>query len=88
MTEWVVIGGGETICPGRHLAKHEIFIVCALILSQFELECAGWMTTDGRTSDRPGQNDKKLAGAGALPPDRDMKIRWKKIERGSARGEE
>ncbi|KAG8165821.1 hypothetical protein KVR01_004373 [Diaporthe batatas] len=76
-------GGGETICPGRHLAKHQIFIVCALIVSQYELECAGWVTNGGRTSSRPGQNDRKFAGAGALPPDRDMKIRWRKIQQGS-----
>lgn len=83
MANLVFLGGGETICPGRHLAKHEIFIVCALIVSQYKLEFADWMTTDGKTSDRPGQNDKKFAGAGALPPDRDMKIRWRKIEQGS-----
>lgn len=54
-------------------------MVCALIVSQYELECAGWTMANGKTSDRPGQNDRKYSGAGALPPDRDTRIRWRKI---------
>lgn len=58
-------------------------MVCALIVSQYEVQCAGWTTADGKISDRPGQNDRKYSGAGALPPDRDMRIRWRKINRAS-----
>lgn len=35
---WIPYGGGENICPGRHFAKHEIFLTFAALLTQFDIE--------------------------------------------------
>ncbi|KAH8203207.1 hypothetical protein TruAng_002612 [Truncatella angustata] len=73
-------GGGISICPGRQFAKHEMLATLGLIISKFDLESAEWTNLDdGSTSDRPGVNDQRFAGGGAMPPDRDMKVRWKRI---------
>ncbi|KAK8134462.1 cytochrome P450 [Apiospora sp. TS-2023a] len=73
-------GGGANICPGRQLAKHEIFTTVATIVSRFELEVLGWTNpADGSPSDRAAESDLRYCGAGAMPPDRDLKIRWKRI---------
>ncbi|KAK8093992.1 hypothetical protein PG997_000677 [Apiospora hydei] len=72
-------GGGANICPGRQLAKHEIFTTVALIVSRFELEVLGWTNpVNGAPSDRAAQSDLRYCGAGAMPPDRDLRIRWKR----------
>ncbi|KAK8039690.1 cytochrome P450 [Apiospora rasikravindrae] len=73
-------GGGANICPGRQLAKHEIFTTAATIVSRFELEVLGWTNpADGSHSDRAAESDLRYCGAGAMPPDRDLKVRWKRI---------
>ncbi|RYP42015.1 hypothetical protein DL768_010408 [Monosporascus sp. mg162] len=72
-------GGGVSICPGRQFAKHEMFTTLALIVSKFDLEFVKWTKLDGSPSDRPGANDESYAGGGAMPPDRDMKVRWRRI---------
>ncbi|KAI1390114.1 cytochrome P450 [Hypoxylon trugodes] len=72
-------GGGNTICPGRHFAKHEVMATVALIISNFDIEFLEWTQLDGSPSDRLPRNDPRYCGAGAMPPDRDMRIRWKRI---------
>ncbi|KAF4624105.1 hypothetical protein G7Y89_g14068 [Cudoniella acicularis] len=73
-------GGGQQICPGRHFAKHEILITIALLVSKFEIEVVGWTKLDGSPSEREAGSDARFSGAGAMPPDRDLKMRWKKIK--------
>lgn len=70
-------GGGANICPGRQLAKVEIFTTVALIVSRFDIELVGWTNPDGSPSSRAAESDLRYSGAGAMPPDRDMMIRWK-----------
>ncbi|KAK3317496.1 putative cytochrome P450 [Cercophora scortea] len=72
-------GGGQQICPGRHLAKHEIFTVIALLVSKFEIEPLEWTNTDGSPSLRAARGDPRFSGIGAMPPDRDLKMRWTRI---------
>ncbi|KAK7978072.1 25-hydroxycholesterol 7-alpha-hydroxylase [Apiospora saccharicola] len=70
-------GGGANICPGRQLAKHEIFATVATVVSPFDLEVLGWINpADGSPTDRAAESDLRYCGAGALPPDRGLKIRW------------
>ncbi|RYP10035.1 hypothetical protein DL765_008234 [Monosporascus sp. GIB2] len=78
-TSFFPYGGGYALCPGRHFAKREIMMAVAIILAKFDIEFAGWTHMDGSESDRPPQNDQRYAGAAAMPPDRDMKIRWKRL---------
>ncbi|KAK8077949.1 hypothetical protein PG996_004119 [Apiospora saccharicola] len=70
-------GGGANICPGRQLAKHEIFATVATVVSRFDLEVLGWINpADGSPTDRAAESDLRYCGAGAMPPDRGLKIRW------------
>ncbi|KAI0015380.1 putative cytochrome P450 [Xylariomycetidae sp. FL0641] len=71
-------GGGVNICPGRQLAKYEILTTIALIVSQFEIELVGWTKLDGTPSNRVAESDLRYSGAGAMPPDRDMRIRLRR----------
>jgi hypothetical protein len=50
-----------------------------LLVTKFDIEFVEWTYPDGRHSDRPALNDEQYAGAVAMPPDRDMKVRWKRI---------
>lgn len=35
---WIPYGGGPRACPGRHFAKREIMMICALMVSMFDIE--------------------------------------------------
>ncbi|KAK4173622.1 putative cytochrome P450 E-class, group IV [Triangularia setosa] len=74
--DWFPYGGGISICPGRHFAKQEIMLTVAIIVTRFDLEFVEWTNKDGTRSDRPAQNDVNYAGAAAVPPDREMKVRF------------
>ncbi|KAI0110918.1 putative cytochrome P450 [Nemania sp. FL0031] len=78
-TSFFPFGGGANICPGRQFAKSEILTTVALVVTRLEVELQGWIATDGKASDRPAQSDLKYCGAGAMPPDRDMRVRWRRI---------
>ncbi|KAF3059927.1 Cholesterol 7-alpha-monooxygenase [Daldinia childiae] len=71
-------GGGNVVCPGRHFARQQIIMGLAIIVSKFDIEFIEWTTLDGKKSDRPPRNSKDFAGTVSTPPDRDMKIRWKR----------
>lgn len=72
-------GGGVSICPGRHLAKQEMMLTLGTIAARFDIEFLNWMNKDGSKSEIPAQNDKHFAGAVGVPPDRDLKYRWKRL---------
>ncbi|KAL4914781.1 cytochrome P450 [Aspergillus aurantiobrunneus] len=72
-------GGGPSICPGRVFAKQEILMTIAALVTRFEIELVEWTHPDGSKSDGPAQNDQSYIGAVGIPPDRDMKIRWKRL---------
>lgn len=67
--------GGASVCPGRHFAKLEIFMIVAVLLDKFDVEFVEWTTVDGKKSDRAARDDPEYAGAAGMPPDRDMKVR-------------
>ncbi|KAM7216356.1 putative cytochrome P450 E-class, group IV [Rhypophila decipiens] len=73
-------GGGVSMCPGRFFAKQEMMMTVALLVSRFDIEFVEWTNLeDGSKSDRPAQNHAKFIGGAAVPPDRDMKVRWKRL---------
>ncbi|KAM7202949.1 cytochrome p450 family protein [Naviculisporaceae sp. PSN 640] len=78
-SDYFPYGGGVGMCPGRVFAKQEIMITWATWVSRFEFEFIEWLQLDGRKSDRPAENHIKYRGSAAVPPDRDMRIRWKRI---------
>ncbi len=75
----ILLGGGLSMCPGRHFAKQEIILTLAMLVSRFDVEFVEWTTLNGKaTSDRPAKDDGRYCGAAGMPPDRDMKIRWRR----------
>jgi len=72
-------GGGMAMCPGRHFAKQEIMLTLAMFASRFDVEFVEWLDMDGTKAGRPAKNDGRYVGAAGMPPDRDMKVRWRKV---------
>ncbi|KAF4925828.1 Cholesterol 7-alpha-monooxygenase [Colletotrichum viniferum] len=79
-SDYFPYGGGVSMCPGRFFAKQEIMLVAAMIVSRFEIEFIEWVTLDGISSDRPAEDEKSAIGSGAVSPDRDMKVRWRRTQ--------
>lgn len=50
-----------------------------MLVSKFDIEVVKWVKLDGSPSDRPAQNNQTYCGAGTMPPDREMKIRIKRL---------
>ncbi|KAK3376280.1 cytochrome P450 [Lasiosphaeria ovina] len=72
---WFPYGGGVTMCPGRHFAKQEIIGTLALFVAQFDVEVKGWVTSDGKPSDREARHEP---GFVIFQPDRDLEVRVKR----------
>lgn len=58
---WIPYGGGQRMCPGRHFAKQEIILTCAMMSIMFDIEL-----------DTPGGSmpecDMRGFGFGAMKP--------------------
>lgn len=67
------------MCPGRFFAKQEILLTIAILVTKFDMEFVEWTNLDGSKSDRPPVDDERYFGTAAVPPDRDVKVRWKKL---------
>ncbi|KAK8178166.1 cytochrome P450, partial [Phyllosticta citrichinensis] len=35
---WIPFGGGESMCPGRHLAKKQLLMTCAIMVRDFDIQ--------------------------------------------------
>lgn len=35
---WIPYGGGQRMCPGRHFAKQEIILTCAMVSTMYDIE--------------------------------------------------
>jgi cytochrome P450 len=73
-------GGGNVMCTGRLFAKQEILAAVALLVLKFDIEPQGWVTADGKKSDRAAKLSAGFDGAGVIPPDRDMLVRMTRIK--------
>lgn len=51
----------------------------ATLLTRFDIEMVSWTHPDGSKSDRAAQNSREHIGAVGIPPDRDLRIRWKRL---------
>ncbi|PVH88775.1 cytochrome P450 [Cadophora sp. DSE1049] len=71
-------GGGGMICTGRFFAKQEIMAAVALFVLKFDVEPLNWITLSGKSSERPAKPDENYAGAGLLPPDRDLMVKLRR----------
>ncbi|KAK1980220.1 cytochrome P450 [Colletotrichum cereale] len=78
-TEFFPYGGGNSICPGRFFAKQEILLTIAMIVTRFDMEFVEWTCKDGTKSERPPIDDPHYFGSAAVPPDRDARVRWKRL---------
>lgn len=67
-------GGGVWYCPGRHLAKQEIFMAIAFLLYRYDVELAPrnphWMFTGARSPQpqKMPRMDEKKPGIGVVSP--------------------
>ncbi|KAL4981393.1 cytochrome P450 [Aspergillus falconensis] len=76
---WGVEGHpASTFWARRHL-KEEILMTLALLVTRFDIELIGWTHLDGAKSRRRAENDRSCIGAVGIPPDRDLKVRWKRL---------
>ncbi|KAK3688015.1 cytochrome P450 [Podospora appendiculata] len=76
---FVPFGGGPSICPGRVFAKQEILLTLVIVVARFDVEFVAWTKLDGSPLDRSARDDATYIGSAAVPPDRDMKLRWKRL---------
>lgn len=60
---WVPYGGGNHTCPGRHLAKQQMLVTFAMLLSEFEMDIPADSTAAVNT-----KPDMRFAPFGSLPP--------------------
>ena len=67
-------GGGISICAGRHFAKQEVMAAIALVVLKFDIELEGYVTMDGKRSERGPLDDVWYCGTAAMPPDRDLMV--------------
>ncbi|KAK6067449.1 Cholesterol 7-alpha-monooxygenase 4 [Seiridium cupressi] len=72
-------GGGYVMCPGRHFAKQEILLAIAMMVTKLDFDFVDWVNQDGSRSVRPAKDNRKYAGFVAIPPDREMRVRWKRL---------
>lgn len=63
-------GGGSTICPGRHIAKHTTMMFVALVLHRFDITMAG-----GHQPFPKAELHKPVLGIMDVKSDNDMRIR-------------
>lgn len=66
------------MCPARHFAKQEIMIAVAIVLAKYDIELVEWTFMDGTRSEKRAEDNRQFVGAIAMPPDRDMRVRWRK----------
>ncbi|GKT94837.1 cytochrome P450 family protein [Colletotrichum tofieldiae] len=78
-SEFFPYGGGVSTCPGRFFAKQEILLTVAMLVTRFDIEFVEWTCKDGSKSDRAPVDDQHYFGSAAVPPDRDVKVRWKRL---------
>lgn len=65
---WIPFGGGDRMCPGRHLAKLEMLYTFAYLFSNYEFDVNS--NDISRVS-----ADKQFAPFSALPPNRTVKFK-------------
>jgi hypothetical protein len=54
-------------------------LAIAMLVDRFDVEFVEWTRLEDQgPSDRPAENNARFCGAAAMPPDRDMKIRWRR----------
>ena len=69
---WMPFGGGERMCPGRHLAKIEMLVSFAYLFGRYDMQIAD------EKAGREVVCDRKYAPFSSLPPDRPVKFRMRK----------
>jgi len=68
------------MCPGRHFAKQEVMAAIALVVLTFEVDFEEFVGMDGGRSERGPLDDGWYCGTAAMPPDRDMRVRLRRLE--------
>ncbi|KAI0808881.1 putative cytochrome P450 [Xylaria sp. FL0064] len=72
-------GGGVSICAGRYIATTEVMLAISMLIARFEIERVSWVKHDGSASKKAAEDDLSNANAVVAQPDRDMKVRWRRM---------
>lgn len=70
-------GAGTYICPGRHLAKQEIMVAIAIMVTMFDFQVVGFEHLDGRPADH-GPPCWDTSSRGVIPFDPDLRVKIRK----------
>ncbi|KAI1087870.1 cytochrome P450 [Rostrohypoxylon terebratum] len=73
---WTPFGGGDRMCPGRHLAKLEMLVTFAYLFSAYDVELKPGISVD------EVQCNRNYAAFGSLPPNRAVPFRIKRKSKG------
>ncbi|KAI0106514.1 cytochrome P450 [Nemania sp. FL0031] len=65
-SSWKPFGGGTMYCPGRFLAKREVYMFLALILFRFDIKLAA--SAEGGKANEMPILDETIPAGGILPP--------------------
>lgn len=68
---WIPFGGGDRMCPGRHLVQMEILVTLAYLISNYDIEMGAVETDEVKC-------DMRYAPYGALPPNRPVSFRMRR----------
>lgn len=81
---WLPHGGGQRMCPGRHLAKNEIFGTFSLLFRRYDVEL--WL--DPPAADALQPNGRRVP-FGGLPPCRGkVSVRMRRKREGEGEAED
>lgn len=64
-TSWRPFGGAKTHCPGRFLARREVYMFLVIALFRFDLKL---VTRPGESMSRFPRADTSVPAGGLLPP--------------------
>lgn len=66
---WRPFGGGNTMCPGRHVAKRAVLVFVAMLLQRFDIEMDGYQPMP------EAEEGKPVLGIMSIKENQDLKVR-------------
>lgn len=81
---WRPFGGAATLCPGRFIARREIYLFVALVLQRFEIGLVGMETekdNDGGAAFPRLDEEKPTNGIMGPRKGHDIHVRLRRVER-------
>lgn len=71
-SNWRPFGGGNTMCPGRHIAKRSVLLFITMLLHRFDIEM------DGHQAIPDAEEGKPVLGIMSIKDGQDLRVRLQK----------